>query len=489
MKLPKLRMSAESVFCISLFFVFTCWAFASPNGSTQDDYWHMSSIYCSNSGNSPCQVPRFIQTTPCFSMGIANPDITPACVDPSSLSELGPVIKQNNNSYTGGYYSVINRMQWGSLRQFVFSIRLINSIIFLSLLRILLFISYESRNIINAFIGAMIATISPLFIWFVPSINMTSWSFTSTTIIWFSAAIALKEPKSPKRLNAILISIVALAIAVSSKPEAVFYCLLAVGTVYFLVSDSKIKLNLPIAIISISSFLIIFLYLSGYSNGTVIFRGFRENDTGNILSPYYTIRNTAKAVELYAGSFATQIGDSDVNIPATSWLFSAVAISVMAAIGLKNMTRLQSVVTLIYSIFMFGIPLAILNLSSVQVGGFIATRYIWGLLFGFVFCLLLKTKSVHIFLPRASVAIACGAANFAAIGALFAVLRRYTVGASSTSWNLDADKLWWWNTPVTPLTLLGLAFVVQTIFFGSAYKILTRIEETNVPLPLSGPSR
>ena len=81
------------------------------------------------------------------------------------------------------------------------------------------------------------------------------------------------------------------------------------------------------------------------------------------------------------------------------------------------------------------------------------------------------------------------AANFAAIGALFAVLRRYTVGASSTSWNLDADKLWWWNTPVTPLTLLGLAFVVQTIFFGSAYKILTRIEETNVPLPLSGPSR
>ena len=64
-----------------------------------------------------------------------------------------------------------------------------------------------------------------------------------------------------------------------------------------------------------------------------------------------------------------------------------------------------------------------------------------------------------------------------------------TVGASSTSWNLDADKLWWWNTPVTPLTLLGLAFVVQTIFFGSAYKILTRIEETNVSLPLSSRSR
>lgn len=472
-------MSAESVFCVSLFFVFTCWAFASPNGSTQDDYWHMSSIYCSNSGNSPCQVPRFVQSTPCFSMGIDNPDITPACVDPSSLSELAPVIKFNGNQYTGFYYSVMNHLQWGSLRQFVFSIRLLNSIIFLSLLRVLLLISNGKRNITKAFIGAMTATASPLFIWFIPSINPTSWSFISTTIIWFSAAIAFQNPKLPKQFVAILISIVALAIAVSSKPESVFYCLIALCTVYFLVFDSKINLYLPLAVISITFSLLILLYFSN-NNGTVIFRGFREHDSGNILSPYYTIRNTAKAIELYAGSFATQLGDSDVNIPTTAWLFSAIALSVMLAIGLKNMTRLQSTVAFGYSIFVLGFPIAILNLSKVQVGAFIATRYIWSLLFGFIFCLLLKNKITHIFHSRTSVAIACGAANFAAFGALFSVLRRYTVGASSTSWNLDADKLWWWNTPVTPLTLLGLAFIAQTIFFGSAYKILTRPETNSI---------
>ena len=145
----------------------------------------------------------------------------------------------------------------------------------------------------------------------------------------------------------------------------------------------------------------------------------------------------------------------------------------MIAIGAKNLSiRKVSLVTC-YAILIVSVPLIILNLSQRQVGAFVTARYLWGLLFGFVFLMLWNPKSNQNPLPRVPVALACAAAHFAAVGALFAVLRRYTVGASSTSWNLDADKLWWWDSAVSPLMLLGLAFIAQSIFFGSAYRILT----------------
>ena len=500
MKLPKSRMSAESVFCISLFFVFTCWAFASPNGSTPDEAFHLKSIYCYGKKLGPCEVPKFITDEPCFGWGPGggnggpHPDTTPACVDPSSLTTKVTIstssTNEDTNSYQGGYYGFMHNFVAESLRTTVFRIRMLNTAICSTVIFLILRISRNRQNLARAFIFAVVATYVPLAFYFIPSVNPASWSFIGSTSSWVPLLILFDSAaQRNEKFRASFIVLVCLLLSFASKPEALVYTFLVFLSTFLLSNKSfKVKIELVVLLIAIVRPLIELLTTIS-ANTAVIFRGFSGSEATTFFSPYYTSHNLPKIISLYAGQWAQTLGDTDFTTPSTTMLLSFVAMSTILIIGFRSFSKYKFLVISLYLFLMTAVPIVILNLSQRQVGAYITARYLWAMLFGLLFVANWTAPRNFVSDQSKQVAIACGAANFAAIGALFAVLRRYTVGASSTSWNLDADKLWWWNTPVTPLTLLGLAFVVQTIFFGSAYKILTRIEETNVPLPLSGPSR
>lgn len=426
----------------------------------------------------------FVSEEPCFGWGPGggngspHPDLTAACVDPASLSTMVTTQRYNNGSYQGGYYAFMNLFTGGSLRSEVIRFRMINASIFVALLGIILWTARKSKtNVTRPFVGAMLALFVPIALYFVPSINPTSWSIAGSSLIWVPL-IVLSDSELPvfKRSIAGVSAAVLLILSIASKPEAVMYSLLAVVASFFLVVELR-RIRFQIAILITSLFGATTWYISRKSGGFSVIRyGFGEPEARNYFDPYYTIHNLPKVIQLYAGQFASTLGDTDFTSPTTSWLLSAVALCIMIAIGARNMSIRKMVVVTCYSILIVSVPLIILNLSQRQVGAFATARYLWGLLFGFVFLMLWNPKSNQNPLPRVPVALACAAADFAAVGALFAVLRRYTVGASSTSWNLDADKLWWWDSALSPLMLLGLAFIAQSVFFGSAYRILTRPE-------------
>lgn len=439
MTLRKFRLSTEAVFCVSLFFVFTCWAFASPNGSVPDDGFHMASIFCSAKNGEPCEVPKFVSEEPCFGWGPGggnggpHPDVTPACVDPESLSTTVMTYRYNQGSYQGGYYASMNRFAGGSLQSAVIRIRFINASIFVALLGLFLWTARKATtNVTRPFVGAMLALLVPIALYFIPSINPTSWAFAGSSLIWVPL-IVLSDRGLPvlKRSIAGVSAVLLLMLSIASKPEAVMYSLLAVVASFFLVAKLQ-RVRFQIAILITSLVGATTWYISRKSGGFSVIRyGFGEPEARNYFDPYYTIHNLPKVIQLYVGQFASILGDTDFTAPTTSWLLSAVALSIMIAIGAKNLSIRKVALVTCYAISMVSVPLIILNLSQRQVGAFITARYVWALLFGFVFLMLWNPKSNQNPLPRVPVGLACAAAHFAAVGALFAVLRRYTVGEAA----------------------------------------------------------
>ena len=500
MKLPKSRMSAESVFCVSLFFVFTCWAFASPNGSVPDEAFHLKSIYCYGKKLGPCEVPKFITDEPCFGWGpgggngAPHPDTTPACIDETSLTTKVKISTDSTNevtnSYQGGYYGFMHNFVAESLRTTVFRIRMLNTAICSTVIFLILRISRHRQNLARAFIFAVVATYVPLAFYFIPSVSTASWSFIGPTASWVPLLILFDSAAQRKeKIRASFIVLICLLLSFASKPEALIYTFLVFLST-FLLSNKSFKIKIELIVVTLAILRPLFELTTTISpNARVVLYGFDYSEATTFFSLYYTSHNLPKIISLYAGQWAQTLGDTDFTTPSTTMLLSFVAMSTILIIGFRSFSKYKFLVISLYLFLMTAVPIVILNLSQRQVGAYITARYLWAMLFGLLFVANWTASRNFVSDQSKQVAIACGAANFAAIGALFAVLRRYTVGASSTSWNLDADKLWWWDTPITPLTLLGLAFVMQTIFFGSAYKILTRTEETDVPLPLSSPSR
>jgi len=486
--LRKRRPRAEWVFCLGLLAVLVCWAFASPNGSVPDDGFHMASIICSGKQN-PCEVPKFVSEEPCFGWGpgggngSARPDVTAACVDPSEFSLMVETDRNNQrtNSYSGGFYAVMHTLVSGNLRTMVLRMRLFNVLLSVASIGLAFWLTRSNQNISRAFTGAIVGTYVPLVLFFIPSINQTSWSMLGPTLLWVPLTLLLgRSIKSSTRKLEVLVSILLLAfcffLSVGSKPEAVVYSV--IGTVAVIALVGRFKENwkglyLPLGILGLSGLAFMFMRRTSANFGVVFF-GFGDS-RASYFSSYYTIHNLPKVIQLYFGRFATIMGDTDFTAPATSWLFSALSFAVFLSIGARSFTLRKSIVTFCYFVILVSVPLVILNLSARQVGAFITTRYLWALLFGLLFLFLYNCSDLAVPFARAPIAVACMASSLAATGALFAVLRRYTVGASSTSWNLDADKLWWWgNAPISPLGLLAIAFVAQCFMFGAAYRVLTR---------------
>lgn len=491
MKLPKLRMSAESVFCVSLFFVFTCWAFASPNGSVPDEAFHLKSIYCYGKKLGPCEVPKFITDEPCFGWGPGggnggpHPDTTPACVDETSLTTKVKIstdsTNEGTNSYQGGYYGFMHNFVAESLRTTVFRIRMLNTAICSTVIFLILRISKHRKNLARAFIFAMVATYVPLAFYFIPSVSTASWSFIGPTASWVPLLILFDSAAQRNEKNkASFIVLICLLLSFASKPEALIYTFLVLLST-FLLSNKSFKVKIELIVVTLAILRPLFELTTTISpNARIVLTGFNYSEASAFFSPYYTSHNLPKIISLYAGQWAQTLGDTDFTTPSSTMLLSFVAMSTILIIGFRSFSNYKFLVISLYLFLIAAVPTVILNLSQRQVGAYITARYLWAMLFGLLFLSNWTTSRNFVGDQSKQIALACGAANFAAFGALFSVLRRYTVGASSTSWNLDADKLWWWNTPVTPLTLLGLAFVVQTIFFGSAYKILTRPETNSI---------
>lgn len=449
----------------AMFLLFATWAISSPVGSSNDETYHLASMWCSGQGDSDCRVPKFIAAAPCFS---EKPSWTPSCRWSSdeklvSTTRFLPL----NSELRLVYYRFGGLIFNDDLESSVIRLRLINSLIATLMFGAAIFLGWGRLS--RAFLIAFCATAVPLGLFLIPSVNPQSWlyigSFSSWVLIW----LALTEENKQRSIWVFIFALFAVSLTVTSRADGPLILSVITISVSVLAWKEKklIQRRLLPALISGAILLI-------WKNSQIVgaLKNSLVEEGSGFFSPYYTMHNLPRMIEFYFGDFATRIGDSDTGMPPLVVLGALFIFVVWLMWALRSVGRPQGLVAFgLLSILIF-LPVLVLNNAAYQIGGLFLPRYMWPFLFGFVFVLSSNSRDKLNRLSFGEAALLICAFIPSVTAAQFVLIKRYTVSAASTSWDLNADELWWWSSGPSPLLTVALGAFFAVILISSLISLV-----------------
>jgi hypothetical protein len=209
------------------------WTLVTPVGSSGDDDFHLTSIWCS-AGSNMCQqtadygvnVPAEISKVPCY----VGRELSGFC-SPSSYSRVYQVTERiNEGQYPGGFHFINSYLVTENLTASILSMRLAGVAIFVLLLSLSLLSASVTVSSIQVVLILLFG--QPLSFFLIASTNPSSWSVASL----LTAGPLLYSATSSKDLNkrrvAWLGYTIAATIAILSRADAALF--LSLTSVLFL---------------------------------------------------------------------------------------------------------------------------------------------------------------------------------------------------------------------------------------------------------------
>jgi hypothetical protein len=207
----------------------SCWALASPPGSSADDDFHLTSIWCAWGNSSTCfkdivpnkvLVPETVAKAPCFALNTVNA----YCVE-SLTSNLVPTDRFNPDSGRNPqlFYGTLRAFVGPDVNRSVILMRLFNVALAAALLAVALAIC---RPVIRRAVAlAWMVCLVPMGIFFIASTNPSSWVITGVALFWaflYSAVVDWHEHRRRSWANFAAAALCAV-IAVGARSDAALY--------------------------------------------------------------------------------------------------------------------------------------------------------------------------------------------------------------------------------------------------------------------------
>lgn len=480
---------------VFLLFALGAWAFASPVGSSPDDDFHLTSIWCANSlneefcapGDSPTTrtVPAFLLEAPCFAY---DPEQSAVCQN-SIDSSMNPTELTSRGNFAGGYpplfYGLMSFFAGDDVQTSVLLMRFVNIALFLALISATYFFLPEKRR--GTLVWSWLITSVPFGAFLVASNNPSSWALIGVGISWIAFLGFLETTSRPRTMLAILTFVSALIAAGARADAAVYACL---GYLVVVILKFKREIFTP-KFVTFSGLLLLVcltLYLSttqalsalnGFGNPVTAVGGFGgevESISQETPSTFALLAfNILNSPQLWEGAFGSWgLGWLDTDMPSIVYLGSLAVFVSVAFIGFGNLTKRKVYSLIIVGTALWALPVYVLTRGGSHVGIEVQPRYILPLILLLAGVLLLKVRSGALNLSRGQaflVAATLAVSNFVA---LHFNIRRYVTGIDSMGWNLDADVEWWWTGFISPMSVLiigSISFAIVVFIIAKEVKL------------------
>ena len=477
--------------CSSLFGI--SWAISSPPGSASDEIYHLGSIWCAWGENEICQFDgeamdngrRNITLTSdfskagCFRNDLDKVNKSAACYLQGVNNEDRFSWEMNSGNYPGLTYSVLRIFATSNVEVSVIMMRIINYSIF-SLLLILAYTSLSSK-IYFASILSFFITLIPVSIFFLTSINPSSWTIIGIGFYWAFLWNFLEDEKILERKKITVGLLLSSILSIGSRSDASIYIL--VINLLFLLSlffekkmvKDLVKKIVLIMVISLWS-LIQFIYN----------KQFEAESTGGESASGVDLffQNITELPKYYLGIFGGRgpdvwpfgLGWFDTQIPNIVPILGVLSIFFIMFFVLNTMNIRQRIVIFILPLFMILIPLLVLQLRQSNATYFLQPRYLIPLLIVFLGVLMVEIKSIKD--KKKIIIFVLFSLSLGNSISLFTNLKRYTVGLDSeTTFFSKVD--WWWNVPISP----GFTWIVGSLAFPIfLYLTLSRDNKSRIRL-------
>ena len=457
--------------CSSLFGI--SWAISSPPGSASDEIYHLGSIWCAWGENEICKFDGEVMNNGrrnitlssdfskagCFRSDLDRVNKSAVCYLQENSNQDRFSWEMNSGNYPGLTYTVLRIFATSNVETSVIVMRFFNYSIF-TIICILAFFSLSSKIYFSALLAFFI-TLIPVSIFFITSINPSSWTIVGVGFYWAFLWNFLEEGKILERKKILLGLILTTILSIGSRSDGSIYILIV--NLLFLITyifekekDNEIKKK---------SLLIIFISLCGLIQliSNKQFEAESTKDEGDKGADLF-IQNLTELPKYYLGIFGGRgpevwpfgLGWFDTEIPILVSVLGTLNIVLILFSIINKMSVRQRMIISILPLFMILNPLLILQLRQSNATYFLQPRYLIPLLIVLLGVLTIEIKwsqGRNVLLYFIIISLSVGNSI-----SLFTNLKRYTVGLDSEQ-SFFSKFEWWWNIPITP----GITWVVGTL--------------------------
>lgn len=449
---------------LALLVALLAWGVSSPPGSSPDEDYHMGSIWC---GNGPvegrCELTRdptvrdlpgdVVQAAACFAFHSGQ-----AASCPLDETSLLPSARGNwtDHGYPPVFYSVMNVFVGPDMSVSVIVMRSFNALLFVGTLVALFFLlPLRMRHLLIW--GALIAIV-PLGVFLIPSINPSSWSVVQASGLWLAVSGFFVQT-GRRKIGLAALSVLLMLIGAGARSDSAAYGVLAVAVAVVLGwrRDRRffLELILPVILVIIAAA----MFLTSGQSGVLTAETDRTQSVYSLI-----VANLQLLPQLWAGALGLWgLGWLDTPMPPLVWVLSIVLAGAVAFWGLRTGTPRKWVALLGVAAGLIVVPMYVLVREGVLVGTGVQPRYVYPLMIIFAGVILVGMRRTDLSLSRMQLAVVAIGLSIANSLALHVNMRRYITGLDGTGVNLDREAEWWWNTPITPMTVWivgSLAFAV-----------------------------
>lgn len=451
---------------LALLVALLAWGVSSPPGSSPDEDYHMGSIWCAAGPvDGQCELTDdaktrelpgdVVKAAACFAFHSGQ-----AATCPLDETSMEPTTRGNwlDNGYPPVFYAVMSTFVGPDLSVSIVLMRSLNALIFVGVLTALFFLlPLRMRHLVVW--GSLVALV-PLGVFLIPSVNPSSWSIIQACGLWL-ATWGFFAQTGRKKIGLAALAVLLMVIGAGARSDSAAYGVLAVAVAIVLGwrRDKRFlfELLLPVALVIIAAS----LFLTSGQSGVLT----AETDRGAQSLYQLIVGNLQLLPLLWAGALGSWgLGWFDTPMPPLVWVTSVSIVAGVVFWGFKKGTPRKWLALIGVAAGLIVVPMYILVREGVLVGTGVQPRYVYPMMIMFAGIALVGLRRANLSMSRVQLLIVVAGLTVANSLALNINMRRYITGLDNPGLNLDRDAEWWWNTPISPMTV----WIVGTLAFAVA---------------------
>lgn len=470
------------------------WALASPMGSSPDDDFHLTSIWCANASKTyDCApgktaatrvVPEALVRSICY---VREPKESAACQYSDYTLNPKPAVETGRGNFVGGYpplyYATMNLFVGPNILLSVVLMRFVNILLFVGLGSALFALLPRFRR--PVFVWEWLVSTIPLGVFLVASNNPSSWAIIGVGTSWL-ALLGYFETTGRRKIGLAAVFVVATLMAAGSRSDSAAYAVLGIAVVLFLTFVRSRRYLLEMILPAVMVVVCGLYFLSANQFLTVVY-GFSGDATAGADAGASAVSSAATAVaphinpvslaafnllnvpSLWAGVFGSwSLGWFDTSLPAVVAMGSLACFICAAFAGFGRLSRRKAIVLAALGVILTVLPVYVLTKGGDRVGVEVQPRYLLPVIVLFIGVLMLSTRTRPVRFSRGQLWLIVITLAVVQLISLQTNMRRYITGVGEPGWNLDSGIQWWWNIGISPMFVL----IVGSIAYAGAVAIL-----------------
>jgi Predicted membrane protein (DUF2142) len=454
------------------------WALSSPVGSSPDEDFHLSSVWCGqgieegmcegSAASDERMVPEALPRAPgCYAYRSEN---SAACQATWFGEESDDLVSTDRGNFTGYYppafYFTMNAFVGDDISVSVVAMRLINASLFVGMMSIVYWLLPPGRRLMLA-VGVAV-TLVPLGVFVIASINPSSWALISGAIV-FPAMVGYFETAGRRRAALAGIALLATVMGAGARADSAVYAAIAIVLAAVLSAPRRRSAWRLFLYPLLLGAICLISYLSS-SQTDAVSAGLGVGHELIQETPDQIGHNLLNVPDLWAGAFGYWgLGWLDTRMPSMVWVVNLATFGAVVYLGIRRTSARKSLSVLVALLVVWLLPTWVLFQSEALVGTEVQPRYLLPLLILLAQVALFRIEPRSTDMSRSQLTSVAAALTVTNAIALHFDIRRYVTGTDVFAFDLDAGREWWWAVPLSPMALwiVGSAAFGATLFLSA----------------------